>query len=371
MFRKLFPIIIAVALIGLMIGCSKDDSTTGGTTDSIADEFGGYLPTDEAPAFGDPELAADIEADQAYSDPMLAVSSVDSVIDESTEAGTYVMRILWGSMEYDSTVTEVTDWSGSLTISRGAEIVRRTIRFEPGQDYILDRTDRSLIEWVSLTTVHHDGICVNLYVPPVDSTDTTTAADEPVTVSFETGPFSISFDISEIAALDTIYYLDDEVNAVAFRGFKIYPGACPKGFLEGGWGTDSTGQGIFKGRWISQHGALAGFLEGTWGVDPDGNQTNVFYGKWIDLNGQFQGLLRGTYKPVAFGLQGNGHMQYYGGGWFRGNFYDKNQNVLGVLRGHYQKSRCDCDGRLGFFKGRWKTYCPSTTVDEVDDGLDG
>ncbi|HDL04144.1 MAG TPA: hypothetical protein ENH25_08420 [candidate division Zixibacteria bacterium] len=370
MLKKLILMIMFVGLIGLFAGCSEDGaSPSEDDLAAIADEFGGYTPTDEAAAFGDPDLIEDIDADGAYDDDLLKSAEIASVIEES-EDGAYALRIIWGSLEYNPEITEVTDWSGSLTVSRGAEIIRRIIRFEPGQDYILERTDRSLIEWVSLTTVHHDGIAVNLYIPPAETDETIVTADEPVTVTFETGPLTVSFDISEIPALDTIYYLEDSANAVCFRGFKIEPMGCPNGFLEGRWGLDETDQGIFKGRWIASNGSLAGFVEGTWGTD-ESTGRNVFVGKYIDINGQFEGLLKGTYRWMPFGvINGNpqGNAYCHGGGQFYGHYYDAETNPIGVVKGRFRMPRDDAEGAMGWFFGRWKTFCSS--ISNVNDGMD-
>ncbi|MFH2036820.1 MAG: hypothetical protein ABIJ45_10490 [Candidatus Zixiibacteriota bacterium] len=361
MLRNVTLAIMIFGLLAMVSGCSKSTSTDD---DAYAD-FGGLTPTDEAPAFNDPLLLADGEADKAYDDPLLDSNDVDTTIEVAEENGTYALRIIWGSMEYDSTITEITDWSGSLTVSRGAEVIRRTIAFEDGQDYIVPRTDRELIEWVSFTTVHHDGIFVNLYIPPVDTTDSLILY-APVTVEFTTGPFSITFNIDDLVALDTIYDLDDSVNSVSFRGFKINPLDCPKGFMEGYWGKDSTGQGVFKGRWISQHGFLAGYVQGYWGTDLDSNATNMFYGKWVDINGQFEGFLKGQYKNHPMTSNSRNY-----GGWIRGDIFNADRLKIGALHGHYKKVRCDCDGRMGLFGARWKTFCPRTAdTIEPDDGIE-
>ena len=164
MLRKLFILVLALGLIAVISGCSND-STSGNVSD-ISQDFGGFKPTDEQPAFGDEIIATEMTDDTDFDDPMLDDSEVESFINEDS-INIYALRIIWGQPRFDSTVTEVTDWSGSLAITRGVEILRRTIKFEPGQDSILDRTDRKLIEWVSKTTVHHDGIFVNIIVPKI------------------------------------------------------------------------------------------------------------------------------------------------------------------------------------------------------------
>lgn len=367
--RNLLIALLTLGLLGLIAGCGQE-STSSSDDDSqaIVDEFGGFTPTDEAPAFGDAKITSEMGDDETFEDEVLLSPAVDSVINDS-ETGAYALRIIWGSLRYDSTITEITDWSGSLSVTRGVEIIRRVIRFEPYQDYILPRTERNLIEWVSLTSVHHDGIFVNIYVPPPDPA-AVYAADEPVTVTFDTEPLSVTFDILDLAALDTIFYLDDSVNAVAFRAFKIVPMACPRGFLEGRWGKDSAGQGVFFGRWISIDGALVGHLKGRWGNDLDGSGNNVFVGKYIDLTGKFKGLLKGRYVPYP-GRHGSGNAFTDAGGIFYGHFYGAGGDLKGVLRGRYRMPREDSQNDFGFFAGRWRTYCPVSIADQADDGLDG
>nr|MBN2277848.1 hypothetical protein [candidate division Zixibacteria bacterium] len=365
MIRNLLITLIAISLLTMMVGCGEERNlSSGDDTQDIADEFGGFTATDEAAAFGDPALAAEMTDDEDFADEILLSPAVDSIVSDE-EVGAYVLRLTWGSLNYDSTVNQLTDWTGSLTISRGAVIIRKIIRFEPGQDYILPRTEPTLIEWVSQTSTHYDGILVNIYIPPVDTSDTINA-DTPITVSFETEPFSVTYNITDLASLDTVYYLDDNINAVAVRGHKLEPMGCPRGFLEGRWGHDSTGTAIFYGRWLAANGYLAGHVKGYWGVDADSEWVNVFYGKYIDVFGHFEGLIKGVYIPNPG--QGNGPSKDRFGGKFYGHIYDANGSAIGDLRGHYGLPRENSDTGMGFFAGRWKTYCNSAVA--VDDGFD-
>ena len=363
---KRFLIFISLfGLLALIAGCSKDSASPEEEL-TVADQFGGFTPTDEAPNFGDPDFTAGLAVETEYNDSMLDSLDYDSVINIPA-INAYAIRIVWGSPSYDSTVTALTDWTGSLSMSRGGMVLRRTIGFESFQDYILPRTDRKLIEWVSFTSVHHDGIFAYLFVPPFDSLLDSLAVDTPVTVTFDTEPFDLTLRLDDLSSLDTVFYLDDSVNVVAVRAFKITPQVCPGGFLEGKWGVDSTGQGIFEGRWISRHGLLAGYVKGIWGPDTTNNIRRAFYGKWIDVSGRFEGLLKGTYRPhpdwhasdVAFSRAG---------GRFFGHFYDANANPLGVLKGHYMMPRRFSDDGMGYFAGRWKTFCGKTEYE--DDGFD-
>ena len=386
MFRKLALPILLLALVAMIVGCSENPSQTQvADTSELAKEFGGYTATSESPAFGDSELLEDDAAEAEIDDEMLAEPEVAALVDDPL-SGMFHFRAVWGRLNYDSTVTEVTDWTGSLTITRGAIVIRKAIRFELGQDYIPTRTDRTLLDWVSYTTVHHDGVAVDLLVPPalptydttivedVDSlgnpieiivVDTIPADTTPVTVTFETGPYSRTFDLAELAALDTVVYLEDS-NAVAFHAAQVFRIPCPRGFLAGQWGTDSTGQGVFRGRWMSHRGYIQGYLKGTWGVDDDGQR--VLYGKWINRGGQFEGLLRGTYGPHP-NWHANEHARHRAGGWFKAEIYNASADPIGVMSGRYKSSH---NFRGGFFQGRWKLYC--NEVDpaglDLDDGID-
>lgn len=359
MYRNFLIAILVFGLLGVMIGCSK---TTDSSPDdgSIAEEFDGFLPTNESAAFGDPSVAA-LGEDTVYNDLLTEDPSVDSIINNN-HTGVYAVRIIWGSPEFDSTISEITDWTGSLSVNHGAVVLRRLIRFEFPQDYIKPRYDRKLVEWVSKTTVHNDGIFVNVYNPP-------SATDDIKTITFTTGPFTRTFEIGDLEKMDTVFYLDDSVNAVAIHALKIYPHGCPKGFLEGRWGKDSTGQGIFYGRWMSQHGWLMGHLRGRWGKEvvnsTDTTILRVFYGKYIDVTGQFKGLLRGIYishPTVSVNAECPPH------GRFFGYFYDANRNILGVLKGHYLMVPSIDNRKMGYFGGRWKAFCPRSQHE--NDGID-
>ena len=375
MLRKtLLPLAVFAALL-LAVGCSDSTSTQSdpsSQTENFTETFGGYTATAESPAFGDQTLLTESAGEVEFDDPILLSPSVDSIVNDS-EAGIYHFRAVWGQLRFDSTVTNVTDWTGSLTVSRGAMVVRRIIRFERGQDYVLDRTDRKLIEWVSATTVHHDGLAIEIFIPKVDDSDSLMGADTQVTVTFETGPYSRTFTLAEIAALDTIVTLDDaDSNAVAFFGFRHYRERCRKGFVTGGWGFDDDGMGRFRGAWTSRNGQLIGYLQGHFGRDDNGR--NMFYGKWISADGSFEGFVKGTWQSRVPNHVPD-HARKYAGGWFKGYVYDAAEQQIGELMGKYRSG----PNRSGFFQGRWKAGCSNQfgvdtddveIDDDVDDGFD-
>lgn len=164
-----------------------------------------------------------------FSDPVLEFSSVGS-FSADNESGLYDLRIMWGSFCIDSTVSEATDWSGSLSLGRGAEIIRRVIRFDSNQDSFLLHTDLRSIGWVFRTAIYTDGTAVDTVTPrPIPVLDSTANIDisfdygtivttvvdtayrewDSVEVVLETEPFRSTFTREEIGALDKLWYFDE------------------------------------------------------------------------------------------------------------------------------------------------------------------
>lgn len=379
-------LIVMATMIALMlaIGCSKNPTETNNTTAStqddninLNDQYGGYTATNEQEAFGDADLAQATEGEAEYDDAMATNSVVEDMCNDP-KAGWYHFRAVWGNLTYDSTATTPTDWTGSLTITRGALLVRRVIRFEPATDWLLPRTDRKLVEWVSQTTVHNDGLAFDIVVPRpkpildssyVSTTDSlgnpydslvvdTTFDDTPVKLTFKTGPYSRTFTLDEVAKLDTIIDLEDG-NSVSFSGFQLEKIGCPKGFMAGFWGKDTsetadTSLGVFRGLWVGQHGLIEGYVKGHYGIDSTGAQ--VFFGKWISVDGQFEGFLKGSYRILPT-------MRPYPGviGQYRGEIFDANSAPIGWVKGLF-RSGPEMAG--GFFSGRWKFNCGSDNNDD-------
>lgn len=371
MLNKLIAPLMIVVLVFVFWGCSENSTQPNET-----DQFGDLTTVSEAPAFGDPVLLAETEAEVSYNDPILVSPGFDSLTDD-TMYGKYHLRILWGQLRYDSTFTNPTDWTGSLTISYGGIAVRRLIHWELNQDFLLPRTDRKLVEWQSTTTVHNDGLAFDLYIPEmlptfdssysyiiddtglvVDSTlliDTVYNEPEPVTVAFETGPYSHTFDLAELTDLDTIVYLEDS-NAVAFNAIKVDPRFCAGGMVRGMWGYDENGQGNFRGMWHNRNGELTGYLKGEYKIDDNGR--NLFLGKWIDEDGNCQGFVRGYYQEgpsVAFENALRNH------GVIVGKVYNAEKAEIGVFVGRF---KAGFGSELGYFQARWRLYCPNAEEEQ-------
>jgi hypothetical protein len=364
-------VVIAAALALAASGCitSSDDPAPGlSAADQTVDldaEFGGFNTANEAPAFGDAELADTNsltgEGDEGVDfDDAMARERHMIRLSDHPEVDVYALRVMWGTLDRDLedvTFPAPVDWSGSLSLERGGLLVRRVLRFEPiqGDHIVRPREDRRVIEWVSTTIGGRDGLLVAVFDPQLvlddssGSDDTATAVGEayttPNVITFETEPLTVSFNVSSLADLDTVVEVGGSNLAVAFRGIRIEPGPypCPSGFLGGVWkrAPDTEG-GVFYGRWMGADGRVAGYLRGHYGVNSDGRK--VFFGKYIDLSGRFRGFLRGRWE----------NLPDLPGGRFHGVWFDALRRPRGELGGRYLVAP---DGGRGTFHGRWRAYC--------------
>jgi hypothetical protein len=341
--KKIFLLALLLAGLGLVMGgCSS--STDPAEIESNLEDFGQFTATDEAsPDFGDADLAevlADTEEEE-YDDPV-AESPVVINMNNLGHPDVFGFRMIWGNLPRDTNVTKFTDWSGSLTISRGAIVVTHLIKFEPGQDYLLPRYNDTgyyipeELHWVSQTSWHMDGLATKLYIPPSVNEDT-------VTLTYESDQLSISFTIDQLEDLDTLIDVDYG-NAVSFQAIRceLWADSPTRGHLAGRWGRDDNGQGIFYGRWMNSNGRLVGAIKGVWGIDDAGNQ--VFIGKWIDRSGKFRGFVKGLWyqDPLSDNVRASGR--------FRGMIFNAERLRIGYLHGHYTM-RTDRPG--GYFAGKW------------------
>jgi hypothetical protein len=375
--RPLFVLTaILVALTVLFAGCSNDTATTPGETGelNLTSEFGGYDASDEAVAYGDDVVADLMKGDDPVTDPIMADADVDS-LEALDGSQVYILAVRWGMLEFDSTVTQATDWSGTLALKHGFLNVRRLLRFERGQDNIVrPRPDRQTIEWVSQTTVSFDGLVVAVIVPPVPDGEDWSDNE----LSFTTGPYARTFALYELEELDELIDVDELGNQVAFNAWDVDLEPCGGGHLDGRWLLNPSGKnGNFYGRWMAADGELGGYLRGHFGTR--GNGEMVFFGKYIGLDGKFRGLLRGVW---GFNLEDDGS------GWFRGVWAGRDGRPVGSLNGRWSSSPPP-DGEIvddkpgngngygngrnprndaifgtdnwtkGYFGGQWVRLCPT------------
>jgi hypothetical protein len=325
-----------VALMALLVvnGCifnSLDE------TDEPADElaaidqsFGGFTAADEAAAFGDAilveEYADDVsETDLLESDPTLEADLNNPAID------VYFLRIAWGLLEGDSTATEVIEWNGKAEINKGALVASKRIRFERNDYIVRPRSSEKMVEWVSFTQPHFDGIFLTII-----NNDTTNLPGE---FKLTVGAFSRTFSFAELDSLDLLEPVGANGHEISIisRQKSVVPFAG--GFLEGRWVRKDSVGGAFFGKWINRQGTRVGHLRGIWGVNRLGQQ--VLYGKWIDLNGKFQGLLSGTW----------GHDENSTTGWMEGRWVNRSLTTAGAFTAQWKQAESATN--RGFFHGSW------------------
>jgi len=337
MKKYALPLLLILALSALLIigGCSKN-SPTEPTQDEQETEldkpYGGFDTSDELPAFGDPEMSVAYDDDEDADDPI----SLDPEFTSSVSADTvnaYFIRITWGLLEFDSTATEIINWNGSASITRGTLGVMKTIRFEGNDHIVLPRTDRKSVQWVSATKPHYDGIVLII----VDR-DTLNVDGE---FTFTTDQYSRTFTYEELDSLELVETVTPEGHEVSIQAYnkKVIP--FGGGFLDGKWIRTRKHGGIFKGRWINNLGTRVGHLKGIWGMNRFSEK--VFFGKYISLNGRFGGLIAGNWDYAD---------DQENSGWFAGRWVNRSLTAIGTLKGHW-KIRED-NPRHGFFHGKWK-----------------
>jgi hypothetical protein len=353
--RTFVPIAFACALSAwALVGCDQStDADAPGDMSSrtqsinLNDPYGGYNTANEKPAFGDPYLSANYGAE---GNNLVALSDADTTRESHMRVHRYLL-VTWGNLRADSTINFSTDWSGSLCVENGIVRPLRTVRFEFPQDYMVPpRGSLTCAEWVSHTQPDFDGILVALHRMPCDSLATADSlCGAPISVTFKTGPLTVTFNQDELANLHKVIQVDDAGNAVAFNSIVLMPHECPHGFLAGQWKNvpDQRYAGIFRGEWMSDNGLHTGFLRGVYGQNRSGD--HVFFAKWISDDGTFRGLMKGRYgaDPAATASDANG--------WFNGVWFSRDLRMAGDVHGVWGAGTGDGDG--GFFRGAWGARC--------------
>lgn len=338
---------ITFALVTLELitftGCETflSDGDADMNTD-LPEDFGGYTATDESPGFGDEELLSAYRDEEPYNDEMTYHPDVQDA-NGRRGARHYALRMVWGNLDHPDTTIypgedcPITDWSGSVEIDGGVLIIERLIRFDPHDYIVRPRGGPRVVEWISHTMNHVDGIVFRIVDTPDSRPDSAS----------NTIKISTPFYSSEISLDDLQDYREliifDACNKISLMATEIDPHACPSGFLEGIWAAETDTSGGFRGIWIGSAGEIAGYLRGRYEVR-DGER--VILGKWITGSGDFGGLLRGSWTPLdpADGPDG----------YFEGRWVDDTFTVRGFFKGHYCIRE---DTGTGFFHGRWINRC--------------
>jgi hypothetical protein len=289
---------------------------------------GGFDTSDEAPAFdADAEFAAaEIEVDATATDALAgAPSTVD--LDRASAANGFKALVLWGKMPADRAAQEARDWSGSLKISRGGLIVRRTIAFEDATDHLMPRTALDTVSFQSVTKPFVDGLALTALDPMPSATTALTLTYTPAN-----GTTAYTLDLAQLQSGPIVVDAGDGYKMVAI-GHHRQVAACDRGFMRGRWHALSPHLGQFLGVVTSQDGDRVGHVRGVFGQRRNGD--SVMFGKFIDHDGHFRGLLVGSFEHGEYharwidrqGDHGAAHGAYFEGaaaaaGGFLGRWAD-------------------------------------------------
>jgi hypothetical protein len=261
---------LALALLLASAACVDNTPSASDVTSDLERANGGFDTTDEAPMFGqeDQFAAAAIEQDAPTTDPMASDPTIADLTTSPTAARHRVL-IAWGKMPADPTSTEVRDWGGSLTLSRGGMLVRRTVGFENATDHLNPRTSRDVVSFASMTRPFADGLLLGVLDPNPASTDALT-----LTYHEDSTSQDYAIDLSQLAAGPLSIDAGNGYRIIAV-GIREHDG-CEHGFLRGRWVALREHAGVYRGMIANADGELTGHIRGIWGEKQDG--TKVMFG---------------------------------------------------------------------------------------------
>jgi len=326
----------STALLALGCGSARETSDENPEAQEIAaaleQEDGGLSMGDEAPMFGDELVfAAAVDPESPVSDQLASAPAVLE-LEAKPDATKIDLALLWGQIPGDLTNAAAHDWSGKISVSRGALLVRRTIRFEDKGDQLLPRTDPQELSFTSVTLPHNDGLRLTVIDP-------TPLAAEPLTLTYETETGVVySAPIAELLNGPVSVDVDGAGNRFVGVAMARPVDVCQFGMLGGKWQRVAAGRGRMIGAVVSAVGEPMGHVRGIYGERKNGEQ--VFFGKYIDTAGHFRGIFAGKYADGS-----------YSGKWLHA------AGEVGVLGGHYFET---LPGKAtgGKFIGGWaETSC--------------
>lgn len=266
---------------------SAGEPTQSDVTSALEQENGGFDESDELPMFDQPAAfqAAAIEDDDVAADEMASDPRVSSIENLATAARHRVL-VAWGRMPADPDATTGRNWSGSITTSRGALVVGRTIGFEELGDQLLPRQSPDRVDFRSFTRPHADGMILRLADPDP------TAGPLQLTYTSADGAHTFDLDLAQLATGPLSIDAGDgnRVIAVALRDRE----GCDHGFMRGRWVALREHLGAYRGVIANADGEPIGHIRGIWGQRQTGE--HVMFGKFIGNEGEFRGILAGTYE---------------------------------------------------------------------------
>ena len=339
--KKLLFVVAIIWSISAMLfigGCEKNSPNEPEQNEitELDKPYGGYSTSDELPAFGDAEMVTEFASDEEAGDVVATDPEFVAGLD-STKVDAYFIRLMWGFLAYDSTATEVIDWSGSATATKGVLALMKTIRFEFNDHVLFPRPDAKTIQWQSHTIGHLDGL--SLVILDNDTTDSKGL----FTISTPLYEHMFSYEeLDSLELVETVSAAGQQISILAYKKQVIPFGG---GFFDGQWIKNRKFGGEFKGRWINSLGTHAGHLRGIWGVNR--HDIKVYYGKYVTLNGEFGGLIAGNWGFAADDTSK---------GWLEGRWVNRGLTTMGTMKGHWKLG--ENSASHGFFNGKWKKTRP-------------
>jgi hypothetical protein len=287
MMTRSFPAFLAAsALVAAATGCVDQPDEIAA---ALEEENGGLDTEDEAPMFDDAVAftEASVEAPGTYADPFASDAETSTMFALPGAVGARVAMV-WGQLPPDlSPEAFAPDWSGSLSVNRGAIVVRRTIGFEDATDRVLPRTDRTRVDFESITRPFADGLVLQIVDPDPD-------AVEPLTLTYDRiDGTSHTLELAELLAGPVVRTVDDQGDKIVVAALRRND-TCDHGFGRGRWHAVREGLGRMIGVIGDDEHNPIGHIRGIWGARHDGEQ--VFFGKYIDADGHFRGIFSGHYR---------------------------------------------------------------------------
>jgi len=330
-------LVVATLGIPLALGCqdTMDDFDSAEVESALEKENGGYDMENEKKEFGTEQLFTAAEEGEEESEVSDAIEDTDEVREmrDRPDAALFHTTIMWGQFPSNFELETPRTWDGTLSVNRGAIVVRSVIRFEGESDELIPRDDRKVVAFRSTTLPHRDGLRVTIIDP-------TPQSDEPLTLSYtdRDGNVVLSTAVRNLVEARKSVVVDDLNNRIVALSIPEPGDLCQSGFIGGKWHKITERFGIFVGKVKNSRGVTAGHMRGIYGQRLNGNK--VFFGKYINLEGEFKGIFRGTYSE----------------GHFSGKWINRNGEV-GVLGGQYRQSD-RVSGLGGHYLGRWmETSC--------------
>lgn len=323
------------AVFAVGCGAARDSQEESGEAEEIAaaleQENGALDVLDEAPMFGNELTFADaVDPENPIQDELEATPPVME-LNQKPDAAKIEVALVWGQLPGNLQNKTPYNWSGKVSVSRGAILVRRTIRFEDKGDQLLPRKDPRVVAFTSVTLPHHDGLRLTVLDP-------TPLAPEPLTITYENQNGTVySAPIGELIGGPESVQVDEAGNRFVGVAMAKPVDVCQFGMLGGKWHNVAPGRGRMAGVVTNAVGDPIGHVKGIYGEKQNGEQ--VFFGKYIDAQGHFRGIFAGKYA--------DGHYQ---GKWLHA------AKEVGVLGGQYFDAAPAKPG--GKFIGGWaETSC--------------